>query len=227
VTRRGDGLRGRVSRLFRPEPRSEVADELAFHLEQRVREYLARGMVPAAARAAALERFGNVEGVREECAQLLAEDRRAEARRDWMDDLRQDLRFGVRAAVRAPMFSLLAIATLALGIGANAAVFGVVKSVLLDPLPYADGGRLVRVYSRFEASEMERSSTSPGAASDIAARVRAFQNVAPFNFSTAAQQAAIKASRRREIVDRKGQVERRQRHCFATARPANHCRGFR
>jgi putative ABC transport system permease protein len=175
---------GRVSRIFRREPRAEVADELSFHLEQRVQEYVARGMDPAAARAAALERFGNVEGVRDECAQLLDEDRRAEARRDWLDDLRQDLRFAVRSAVRAPLFSTLAVVTLALGIGANAAVFGVVKSVLLDALPYADSGRLVRVYSRFEKSELERSSVSPGTAVDIAARLKSFRGVAPFNFGT-------------------------------------------
>ena len=111
---------------------------------------MARGMDPAAARAAALERFGDVDGVRGECTELLAADRRAEARRDWLDDLRQDLRFGVRSALRAPLFSLLAVVTLALGIGANAAVFGVVKSVLLDALPYADADRLVRVYASFE-----------------------------------------------------------------------------
>jgi predicted permease len=175
---------GRRSRLFRSEPRAEVEDELAFHLEERVREYVARGMDPEAARAAALERFGDLDGVRGECTELLAADRRAEARRDWLDDLRQDLRFGVRSALRAPLFSLLAVLTLALGIGANAAVFGVVKSVLLDALPYDDAGRLVRVYAVFEKSDVDRSSVSPGAAADIAARLRSFSGVAAFNFST-------------------------------------------
>src|SRR3954470_8951301 len=121
-----------------PQPRREVDDELKFHLDQRIKAYIASGMGPEAARHKALERFGDVDGVREECAQLLTEDRKAEARRDWLDDLRQDLRFSVRSALRAPLFSLLAILTLALGIGANAAVFGVVKSVLLNALPYAD-----------------------------------------------------------------------------------------
>ena len=59
-----------------------------------------------------------------------------------------DLRFAVRQLRRSPGFALLAVLTLALGIGANAAVFGVVKSVLLDALPYVDAGRLVRVYGR-------------------------------------------------------------------------------
>ena len=176
--------RGRGGRPFEQAPQVEVDQELAFHLEQRVRDYVARGMDPAAARAAALARFGDLSGVRSECTELLAEDRRAAARRDWLDDLRQDLRYGVRSALRTPLFSLLAVVTLALGIGANAAVFGVVKSVLLDALPYADADRLVRVYGHFDASDIERSSISPGAVADLAARLRSFAGVAAFNFST-------------------------------------------
>ncbi|HEX7239235.1 MAG TPA: ABC transporter permease, partial [Longimicrobiaceae bacterium] len=184
VTARDPTPGGRRGPLFDAEPRAEVADELAFHLEQRVRDYVAQGMDEAAARAAALERFGDVDTVRDECAELLAADRRAVARRDWLDDLRQDLRFGVRSALRAPLFSLLAVLTLALGIGANAAVFGVAKSVLLDSLPYAEAGRLVRVYARFEKAPMERSSVSPGVAADFAERLRSFTGVAAFNFTT-------------------------------------------
>ncbi len=129
---------GRWSRIFRPKPQIEVDDEFAFHLEERVREYVARGMSPEAAHAAALERFGDVQGIREECTQMLTDERRAEVRSEWISDMGQDVRFGIRSALRAPLFSLLAVLTLALGIGANAAVFGVVKSVLLDALPYAD-----------------------------------------------------------------------------------------
>src|SRR5919112_4857855 len=152
--------RGRHSPFVTPKPKREVNDELQFHLEQRIQSYIAGGMSPEAARRKALERFGDVEGVREECEQLLSEDRKAEARRDWFDDLRQDLRFAVRSAVKAPLFSLLTIVTLALGIGANAAVFGVVKSVLLDALPYADAGRLVRVYARMPEATLDRAPIS-------------------------------------------------------------------
>ena len=171
-------------RVFPSKPQAEVDDELAFHLEQRVRDYVARGMDPAAARAAALERFGDLHGVRSECTELLEADRRATRRRDWLDDLRQDLRFGVRSALRAPLFSLLAVVTLALGIGANAAVFGVVKSVLLDALPYADADRLVRIFSRWAQAPSERQSVSPGVATDFAERLRSLSSVAAFNFST-------------------------------------------
>jgi len=165
---------------FTLEPQAEVDSELAFHVAERTREYIERGMSPAAARAAALERLGDITGVRAECAQLLDEDRRAEARRDWLDDLRQDVRFGVRAALRARLFTLLAVVTLALGIGANAAVFGVVKSVLLNALPYADADRLVRVYARMEDGSVERSSISAGVIRDLAERQRSFSRLGVF-----------------------------------------------
>jgi putative ABC transport system permease protein len=185
VTLRGFFSRARRALPFQPTPEVEVDEELAFHLEQRVRDYVARGMDPAVARAAALERFGDLHGIRTECTQLLEQERLATARRDWLDDLRQDLSFGVRSAIRAPLFTLLAVLTLALGIGANAAVFGVVKSVLLDALPYRDADRLVRVYTRWESSlSSERQSVSPGVAVDFARRLRSFASMAAFNFST-------------------------------------------
>jgi hypothetical protein len=174
----------RGSDPFRPRPRAEVDEELEFHLAERIREHVARGMEPEAAREAARQRFGDMDAVRDECTRLLEAHRRAEDRRDWFDDLRQDVRFGVRSALGAPFFSVLAIVTLALGIGANAAVFGVVKSVLLDALPYADAGRLVRVYAHLDASPIERSGISPGVTEDLVTRMRSFSAVAAFGANT-------------------------------------------
>ena len=174
----------REFRIFPPKPDAEVDDELAFHLEQRIRDYVARGMDPESARAAAIARLGDLTTVRQECTEMLEDDRRTARRRDWFEDLRQDLRFGIRSAAGAPLFSLLAIITLALGIGANAAVFGVVKSVLLDALPYADADRLVRVYARWSSAPAEAQSVSPGVATDFATRLQSFSSVAPFNFTT-------------------------------------------
>ncbi|MDB4909268.1 MAG: permease [Gemmatimonadetes bacterium] len=165
---------------FETAPQTEVGDELAFHLEQRIHDYIAQGMDPATARATALERFGDVSGVQRECTELLQDDRRAERRRDWLGDLKQDLRFGFRAATRAKLFTLLAVITLAFGIGANAAVFGVVKSVLLDALPYGQPDRLVRVYARFRNGSSEHGGLSAGAAHDIAERQRSFSSAAIF-----------------------------------------------
>src|SRR5687768_14132815 len=170
--------------LRRPPIEEDVDTEVAFHLEMRAADLVEGGLTPDAARAEAVRRFGDTrqwsDAMRALDRERAADDRRAE----WRGDLRQDLRYGVRSALRTPLFSLLAVLTLALGIGANAAVFGVVKSVLLDALPYADADRLVRVYAQFEASKMERSSISPGAATDLAGRLRSFAGVAAFNFTT-------------------------------------------
>lgn len=171
-----DRLHG--ERLGAQRPEAEVDDELQFHLEKRIQANVARGMSPDDARRAALDRFGDMRGVRETCAELLIAERKAEARRDWLDDLRQDLRFAFRSAVRAPLFTLLAVATLALGIGANAAVFGVVKSVLLNALPYRDAGRLMRVTSPIRAGGDARGSLSAGTISDTRERQRSFESLA-------------------------------------------------
>jgi predicted permease len=112
--------------------------------------------------------------------QLPAGDRRAGGGRGWLNDFRQDIRFALRSAARAPLLTLLALLTLAVGIGANAAVFGVVKSVLLDALPYDDADRLVRVYGRLEDGSLERSSLSAGTISDLGQRQRSFARLAHF-----------------------------------------------
>lgn len=172
--------RGPAAPLIPPKPRAEVDDELAYHFERRIQQNIASGMTPEAARRAALRRFGDVDGVRETCERLLIEDRRAEARRDWFDDLRLDARFAIRSTLRAPMFSLLAIVTLALGIGANAAVFGVVKSVLLNALPYADPNRLVRVYAPFRNGTFAKGALSAGTVSDLRERQHVFSSTGAF-----------------------------------------------
>ena len=179
-----DRFRRAARRIFSQQPRAEVEDELSFHLEQRVRDYMAQGMDEAAARAAAHERLGDLQHVSAECTTLLTDERRAERRRDWFGDVRQDVRVGVRGALHSPLFTLMAIATVALGVGANAAVFGVVKAVLLNGLPYADADRLVRVYSHFAGSDDDRSSVSAGAYTDMAAQLRSFSSMTAFNWTT-------------------------------------------
>lgn len=161
----------------------EVDSELRFHLEERVQRYIAQGMSPEEARHAAVERFGDVDGVRSECTQLLDEERKTRARRDWFADLGQDLRFAARSALRAPLFTGLAVATLALGIGANAAVFGVVKSVLLNSLPYADADRLMRIRSPLRAEGSGEGSLSAGTIMDFRERQRSFVSSGAFLFS--------------------------------------------
>src|SRR5438309_11363176 len=91
-----------------------------------------------------------------------------------------DLKFAFRQLLKNPGFTAVAVLTLALGIGANSAVFGVVKSVLLDALPYADADRLVRVYGSYRDRPQERGPLSAGTIQDITDRQRSFEKLSAF-----------------------------------------------
>jgi putative ABC transport system permease protein len=103
----------------------EVETEIAFHVNERTQELIASGMDPAAARAAALREFGDVPGARAELEIIGRRRVRQTQRFDWWSDFRQDLRYGVRYLLHAPLFSLLAVVALALGGGGHAAGVGV------------------------------------------------------------------------------------------------------
>lgn len=117
----------------------QLNDELSFHLDQQIRENIAAGMSHAEARQAALRLFGN--------PGLTQEQARAHWSWTGLELFLRDLSFGLRALFRSPGFSIIAILVMALGIGANVAIFAVVRSVLLNPLPYSDPDRLAAIYS--------------------------------------------------------------------------------
>jgi len=125
--------------LFRRAARErELESELHDHLEHLVAENRAAGMSPEAARLAALREFGGVEQYREAC------------RDTWvpplLTDLVRDLRAAAKSLARTPGFTVIALATLALGVGANTAMFSLVKTAMLKPLPYPDAAQLDEIH---------------------------------------------------------------------------------
>ena len=116
----------------------DLSEELQFHLQNQIDEYVAQGMNPKEARHAALRSLGGIEQAKEEC--------RDERKVNLIENFLQDVRFGLRLLRRSPGFSLLAILCLTLGIGANAAVFSWIEGILFRPYPaVAHQERLVAI----------------------------------------------------------------------------------
>jgi len=144
----------RLWRFWRANPAADADEEVRFHIDSQIAEFTAGGMSPADAHAAALQRFGDLRDISKTLYQLGTQRERHVRLTERLDRIRQDVRFAGRQFAHHPLFTGAAILTMALGIGANTAIFSVADSVLLKPLPYANGDRLLDLRERNGSGSM-------------------------------------------------------------------------
>jgi predicted permease len=159
--------------LFRRERvEHELHAELEFDLAARAEVLRASGLNPEKARLAALREFGSLELAKDEC--------RDERKTHLLEQTWQDIRFGLRTLRKNPGFTAVATLTLALGIGANTAIFSVVNTVVLQPLPFPDSNRLVMIWGTDQARGNVTDVTSYPNFTDWKTRSRSFDSMAAF-----------------------------------------------
>jgi predicted permease len=154
--------------LHRSRLESEIDAELRFHLDSHANDLISQGVFREQARRRARLEFGGLE----------LNARRANV----VESLLQDLRFGVRTLRKSPAFTAIAILTLALGIGANTAVFSIVHAVLLKPLPFPDSDRLVQVWEKVSLPnyQNDQNNPSPGNFADWKTQSTAFEDMGAY-----------------------------------------------
>ncbi len=164
-------LQSRVAALFRKEKLdAEVEEELQGHIDLRTERNIAEGMTPEQARGAALKQFGWTESIKE-----ISRERRGVS---WIEHFFQDVRFGSRMLRKNWGFTLVAVLTLALGIGANTAIFSVINTVLLRPLPYPHPDRLVTLWESGTERGMDQRLVSGPNYLDWKTQNRSFEEMA-------------------------------------------------
>ena len=169
---------GGIRRFFRiSRPERDVDDEIAFHLESRTRDLMARGFSHDRAQAAAQKEFGDLSDARRELTDVV---RRRAARRDLrdrFDTVWQDVRYALRTFSRTPGLTVLIVVSLAIGIGATTAIFSVVNSLLLEPLPYPHPDRLAVLWLRSPGINIPQDWPSPGEYMDVKKENRSFSDL--------------------------------------------------
>jgi len=189
-----DEIASRLARLkLAPAREAEIIDELSQHLEDRYRELLGGGVAEEEAWRTALEDLSDPEALVEELRQV--ENRvgmepivpgAGGEKENIMTDLGQDVRYGLRMMVKNPGFTAVAVLTLALGIGANTAIFSVLDAVLLRPLPYPEPQQLVKLWSRFTGIGLpnDQNDVSAPEFRDLQQLSQSFSGIAAINTGT-------------------------------------------
>ena len=151
----------------------ELDDEFQYHIERQTAENVRRGMAPAAALEAARRELGNVAFYKEE-----ARDTRGTRS---FEELIGDVKFGIRSLRRAPIFSVAVVATLALGIGANTAMFTLLRGTLLKPLPNRDGERIVYIRQSAPGTNVKNAQFSVPEIADLRTGAKSLAQIADFS----------------------------------------------
>lgn len=141
--------------------RSEIEAELRFHVEAEVERLVAVGWSPPDARDEVLRRFGDLSRVEAECEAIGMEKLNRERRAEVMDTVIRDIRYALRGFRQNPLFTFVAVLTIALGIAASTAVFTVVDAVLFRPLPFQEPERLVSVWEQNREQGIDADNPSP------------------------------------------------------------------
>jgi predicted permease len=184
-------------RIWRSDVRRDVDDELAFHLDMRRRDFIERGAREADARDAAARRFGDVTTIAETCRQIDEAWHREQRRAGMWTDIRQDAAYALRSLRKTPGFTAVALLTLALGIGANTAIFSVINGVLLRALPYRNPDRIVFVWS--SSASLAREPLTPARLVDFREQLASITNLAgishiPLNLTGSGEPERLEAS---------------------------------
>ncbi len=143
----------RYSTLLGRNIRSDIEKELEFHIEARARELIDAGWPPRAAEEEAQRLFGDRNSILTECQQIGTRFERRRKMSANLADIAADVRYALRGFKRTPGLTLVTLLTLAVGLGATAAIFSVMNAVLLRPLPYAEPERLVQIVENVPAGE--------------------------------------------------------------------------
>ena len=175
----------RYARMFGPDPAADVKDELNFHLQAKIDDLVRQGWQPEAARQEAERQFGDLRAVQQIGVRLGEKMERRKRLKDYWSDSLQDVRYTFRTLGRDPSFAAISILILTLAIGANIAVFSVVNTLLLRPLPFPDSHELVWIAPRPTSCGLSCATYSADAYEEFRDQSRAYQDVTGYMaFST-------------------------------------------